>query len=73
MANASDVYIFWLAVAAMLKKLFAQGPEVTGIPTINASWGGHRDLQQTVCRFLRKQQSVLHCFHAGPMYELLSL
>lgn len=30
-ANASDVFIFWLAVAATLKDLFDQGAENTGI------------------------------------------
>ncbi|KAG0700235.1 ribonuclease H-like domain-containing protein, partial [Suillus ampliporus] len=32
-ANASDVYIFWLAIAATLNDLFSKGTIVTGIPT----------------------------------------
>lgn len=31
-ANASDVYVFWLAIAATLKELFAKGEDDTGIP-----------------------------------------
>jgi hypothetical protein len=31
-ANASDVYIFWLAIAATLNDLFSKGTNVTGIP-----------------------------------------
>jgi hypothetical protein len=30
-ANASDVFIFWLAIAATLKDLFSKGSENTGI------------------------------------------
>jgi hypothetical protein len=30
-ANASDVFIFWLAIAATLNDLFAKGSEKTGI------------------------------------------
>lgn len=30
-ANASDTFIFWLAIAASLKKLFAKGQAATGI------------------------------------------
>ena len=30
-ANASDVFIFWLAIAATLKDLFSKGVEKTGI------------------------------------------
>jgi hypothetical protein len=29
--TASDVYIFWLAIAASLKELFSKGVRVTGI------------------------------------------
>ncbi|RDB28214.1 hypothetical protein Hypma_001371 [Hypsizygus marmoreus] len=31
-ANASDVMVFWVAIAATLNDLFKQGPAVTGIP-----------------------------------------
>jgi hypothetical protein len=31
-ANASDVFVFWLAIAATLEELFAKGEEQTGIP-----------------------------------------
>ena len=31
-ANASDVFIFWLAIAATLNDLFSKGPDITGIP-----------------------------------------
>ena len=30
-ANASDVFNFWLAIAATLNDLFSKGPNVTGI------------------------------------------
>jgi hypothetical protein len=30
-ANASDVFVFWLAIAATLKDLFSKGLEKTGI------------------------------------------
>jgi hypothetical protein len=30
-ANAADVFIFWLAIAASLKELFSKGSEETGI------------------------------------------
>jgi hypothetical protein len=30
-ANASDVFIFWLAIAAALQDLFKKGPNATGI------------------------------------------
>jgi hypothetical protein len=30
-ANASDVFVFWLAIAATLKDLFSKGSEKTGI------------------------------------------
>jgi hypothetical protein len=30
-ANASDVFVFWLAAAATLNDLFSKGPNVTGI------------------------------------------
>jgi hypothetical protein len=32
-ANASDVFVFWLAIAATLEDLFNQGDHKTGIPT----------------------------------------
>jgi hypothetical protein len=31
-ANASDVFIFWLAIIATLNDLFSKGPSTTGIP-----------------------------------------
>ncbi|KAG2086372.1 ribonuclease H-like domain-containing protein [Suillus cothurnatus] len=31
-ANASDVFIFWLAIIATLNDLFSKGPNVTGVP-----------------------------------------
>ena len=34
--NAADVYIFWLAIAAKLRKLFSKGEAITGIaPSIS--------------------------------------
>jgi len=30
-ANASDIYIFWLAIQATLTNLFSKGPVLTGI------------------------------------------
>ena len=35
-ANASDVFVFWCAVAAVLKSLFDKGPGITGIPSEHA-------------------------------------
>ncbi|KAF8329928.1 ribonuclease H-like domain-containing protein [Amanita rubescens] len=35
-ANASDVFVFWCAVAAVLKNLFDKGPGITGIPNEHA-------------------------------------
>ncbi|KAM6488823.1 Ribonuclease H-like domain containing protein [Amanita muscaria] len=35
-ANASDVFVFWCAVAAVLKKMFDKGPSITGIPSEHA-------------------------------------
>jgi hypothetical protein len=31
-ANAADVFVFWLAIAATLKDLFSKGEDQTGIP-----------------------------------------
>ncbi|KAG2116350.1 hypothetical protein BD769DRAFT_1778182 [Suillus cothurnatus] len=31
-ANASDVFIFWLAIIATLNDLFSKGPNMTGVP-----------------------------------------
>lgn len=36
-ANASDVFVFWLASAATLKDLFSRGPSKTGITTVLAN------------------------------------
>lgn len=35
-ANASDVFVFWCTVAAVLKSLFDKGPGITSIPTEHA-------------------------------------
>ncbi|KAG2070290.1 hypothetical protein BDR04DRAFT_1118473 [Suillus decipiens] len=58
-ANASNIFIFWLAIIAMLNDLFSKGPDVTGIPV---------SLSHEVMAIINKQYFYFVAFALDPRY-----